>query len=204
MMISAVIGAVGSLVSGMAAMQQSQYQAAVAEANAKQARLNAELAGRIGFENVQDLGIEHAGRRGTLEARIGGSGLAASSPSFDQARSRVNQLNILEQRRTIEGAYREAANYKTQSNVFKAEAGAARSAGKFSMIGGVLGAAGSIAGAFEGGDSGFQPFATKSGGNSYYNNPGSYSTQAPAGTPSLLSQRFKYWTPYGIGFNTGY
>lgn len=199
MTLAAVIGAAGSLVSGLATYQQSKYQAAVATANARQARLNAKQVVDVAYSDLEDLGAENQGRQGMQAAQMGGSGLSVSSPSFNQARARGRQLNIIEHRRTIETAYREAANYRTQANVYNTEASAARSAGKFSLIGGFLGAAGSIAGGIEGQPSGgSEPINVlgnrRSQGNVYYN-PDTY--------------RRRRWGPYhntsyGPGFSTGY
>jgi len=177
-----------TLLSTAAGVVQTQYQGAVADANAKQANLNADLAVDIGMSDAKDIGEENAGRLGQQAARMGASGIAVSSPSFNQARARGRQLNVQEQNRTMEGAYREAANFKTQANAFKAESKAANVSTAFQIGGGLLGVAGAMARAPTGGT-------------------GDLAGANATGAPLDLLQRKKPsspWFSYGTGFNTGY
>lgn len=144
--IAAILGVAGSLVSGFAAMQQASYSAAIAEANAQQARLNAEHEVEVAYGDLESMGEEQAGIMGEQMGRVSTSGLAITSPSINQARHRARRLAIQDQRRRIDASYRTAANYKTQANMFDAEAKAHKTAGTMAMLTGVIGAGRSLVG----------------------------------------------------------
>ena len=134
------MGIIGGLVSAFGALQQGMYQSAVAKANAKQAKLNAKLAGEVSQQDAEDLGTEGLGMAGELLSGQAASGLAVSSPSAIRSRIWMGRVGYKDQVRRVEAGNREAANFRTQANVFKAEASAARSAGIFNAVGGILGA----------------------------------------------------------------
>jgi hypothetical protein len=142
----AIIGAIGSIVSGIAAFSQAQYQAAVAKANEKQAKLNAELSMNIAQKDAEDLGTQAKGQMGELVAAQGASGISLSSPSAVRGRKWMSAVGYQDQTRRTEQGQREFANYRTQANVYAAEAKAAKMSGMFSLIGGFINAAGSMVG----------------------------------------------------------
>lgn len=183
--IATIIAAGSSLLSGISALQQSQYQAAVASANKQIAEQNAQLAIDIGGSNLEDLSAENEGRLGLQAARMGSSGIAISSPSFEQARSRGKQLHLTESRRIMESAYREAANYKSQANLYAAEAKANKSAGAMGLFSGFLSAVGA----------GLRGQARQVA----YGGP----TTGPFDLLRRKDPNSK-WFNYGSGFNTGY
>lgn len=142
----ALISAAGTLVSGFAAMQQSQYQAAVAEANAQQARYNAKLKLEEGAIAAEDTGARNRGEYGSGVSRQAASGLALNSPSLQRTRVNVGRLGFEEQVRIMRRANQEWANDMTQANIFEAEAKNAKQQGQLAMIGSVIGAGGSLVG----------------------------------------------------------
>ena len=182
MTIAAAIAAGSSLLSGFQAFRQAQYSAAVASANKQTAKANAEHAVSVGQTEAQDIGEENAGRQGQGIARMGSSGLALTSPSFAQAQSRNRALNVEEQDRTVEAAYRRAANFETQADEFGAEAKASKTAGSLALVGSFLGAAAGLA---------------RADANSI----------RTTGQPLDLlrrKDRTSNWFNFGSGFSTGY
>lgn len=148
------MGLIGGLVGAFGAIQQAMYQKAVADANAKQAKLNAKLAGEVSQQEAEDLGTEGLGLSGELLSGQAASGLALTSPSAVRSRIWMGRVGYKDQLRRVEAGNREAANYRTQANVFKAEGRAAMTAGIFnavgSVIGGISGMGGGSGGSFLG------------------------------------------------------
>lgn len=157
-----ILGAIGSIISGIAAFQQASYQAAISKANAKQAQLNANLASDVANEEAEDIGVENKGLLGELESGQAASGLSIASPSAVRGRSWMRSVAYKDQLRRVEAGNREFANYRTQANVFNAEAKAQKTAGVFSLIGGIVEAGASFAGSAQPGrmSPGFLPFRT--------------------------------------------
>lgn len=166
-----ILSAIGSIVSGIAAMSQASYQAAIAKANEQQARLNAQHAKEIGDRDAEDIGTENRGLLGEQLAGQAASGLQVGSPSAVRARGWLSRVSYDEQVRRVEAANREYANYQTQGNVFAAEAKMHKSAGAFAMIGGILNAGASLVGAGRATSAspGFLPTSTVR--NRYYTAP---------------------------------
>lgn len=141
-----ILSAIGSVISGIAAMSQASYQAAIAKANAKQARLNAQLAFDVAGEEAQDIGTENLGVMGELLAGQGASGIGIGSPSAARSRTWLGAVAYKDQIRRVEEGNRQGANYQTQANVFDAEASAHKTAGMFGLIGGIINAGSSLVG----------------------------------------------------------
>jgi hypothetical protein len=144
--IATVLGVTGSLVSGFAAFQQSQYQAAIATANAKQAEVNAQLANEAAQQQAEDQGRQNAGLFGQQVAAQAASGLDINSPSSINSRLRTQELSYDEQLRIIDAGNAQQANYLTQSNQFKSEASASKTAAGMSILSTPLNAFGSYVG----------------------------------------------------------
>lgn len=170
-----ILSALGSLVSGFAAMQQASYQAAIADANALQAKYNAELSSSVAQKNAVDIGNQGAGMYGELVSAQGASGIAIGSPSLSRARIWQTKVGYQDQTRTIEAGNAQYANYMTESSVHKAEAASARSAAGFAMLSGVIGAFSSFAGSAQPSSMspGFLPISTTR--NRYYTAMGTFS-----------------------------
>ena len=172
MAIAAAVGALSSLVSGVAAIQQASYQASIAEANARQARYNAEQAAEIAQRDAQDIGTENAGLLGEQLVGMGASGIELSSPSFVRSRRRAQSLAIEDQNRRIEAGNKEYANYQTQANMFDAEAKAHKSSRGLIALGAGLDAVGSLVGDSKPSGSSVNQFAKKQQvGATYFNRP---------------------------------
>lgn len=159
------IGLVGGLVSAFGTFQSMMYQSAVAKANAKQAKLNAQLSTEVAGQDAEDLGTEARGQKGQLLAGQGASGISVASPSAVRSRMWMNRVAYKDQLRRTEAGARESANFRTQSNVFKAESKAKRTGAFFNLAGGVLGAVGGAMGSGGGGSlvGGAQPTSMSPG-----------------------------------------
>lgn len=146
-MAAALISAAGAVVGGLAQYQAANYQAAIATANSKIAKENARQAWEIGLRDAQDIGTENQGLAGEQVAAQAATGLSLGSGSFAKARYRQRELGYEEQVRRVEAAGKQRANYRTEANIYKAEAASHRSAGQFALAGAALSAAGSLASA---------------------------------------------------------
>ena len=172
MAIAAAIGALGSLASGAATIMQAQYQSAIAQANAQQAQENAKQAIEMASRDAQDIGVENAGLLGEQVTGMGATGVALSSPSFIRSRHRAQQLAVVDQQRRMEAGYKEQANYLTQSNMFQAEASAAKSSVPLIAASAALGAVGSFVGDSKSTKQNFNMFQKKPvAGAQFYNRP---------------------------------
>ena len=125
----------------------SNYQAAISDVNAKQAELNADLRLEKAQIDVEDRSLQQAALLGSAEARIGASGVGFTSPSV--VRTRISALDTFaeERDRIMRQGLGEAANFQTQANVFRSEAGSQRSAGSFALLESFLKAGSAISGA---------------------------------------------------------
>lgn len=123
-LVSAGVGAVGSLVSGVSQAGQAKRQAQVAEANADQARQQGEEQANLIREKALRL-------RGANRAAAGASGVDISS--FNDVFDDSDISAELDAQTAIRNA-------KQQANNFKAEAAAQKSSRFGSIFGGVVGA----------------------------------------------------------------
>lgn len=185
-----LLTAIGSIVSGVAAYQQSRYQAAIAKTNQRQANINADLAREIAERDAEDIGAQERGLLGELTSAQAASGLAVSSPSLHRARVRQRAIGYENQVRRIEAGNREYANYKTQASVYSAQASSYSSAGTFALIGGFIDAGAAIAGA----PGGFN-------GGSFLGNA-QPSQQSPGYIP-VRTQRQQYYNAASLSYPSG-
>lgn len=140
------LGVASAIVGGVSSVMSLSYQAAVATANQKQAKLNADASSRVAASDVQDIGIQGQGELGQLNAEQGGSGLSLSSGSFAQGVAGfVKNVYASATRRQAAGNAQNAA-YQTEANIEGANAKAARGAIPFAILGAGLNAAGAVGG----------------------------------------------------------
>lgn len=144
----AVIGAAGSLYGGASAMSQANYQAEVAKNNAKIAEQNAARATVNGGIEAQLKDSEFTQLIGQQTTEQAASGVTVSGRSALRARN-ATQLMAAGDRQTItENANLDTYNYLVEATNLKADAKNKRAEGRAAMIGGILGAAGSLAGGY--------------------------------------------------------
>lgn len=144
----AAIGAAGSLFGGASTMSQANYQAQVAKNNAKVAKLNAARASVRGGIEAQTKDMEFRQLIGQQEVEQAASGVAISGRSALRARNTARLMAAGDRQTITENAGLENYNYLVEAANLKAEAKNLKAEGRAAMIGGVLGAAGSLAGGF--------------------------------------------------------
>lgn len=121
-----VVGTALSAVSGLAS---ANYQASVAKANAKIAEQNAARAQQEAAVAAQEQDWQAAAEIGQMVASMGASGLLIDSPSNLAKQRSARQLAAKDRGYTIYRGATEGANYSQQAATFRADAGAARTAG---------------------------------------------------------------------------
>jgi hypothetical protein len=160
MAISGILGAVGSLVSGMAAMQQASMQAKIAAANAERLRLQAEARMEQAQLDAKDVGLQNAGEIARQRTNMASSGLALTSPSLIHAYHNARRLGVEEQFRTQYAGNIDYTDYQNRANIEDARSSAYSSAAGFAGFQGVLGALGSFVGSSRSTGSGIGGFPT--------------------------------------------
>ena len=138
----AMVGAVGALASGAMGMIQANYQAQVAQMNAKIAKDNAHLASTRGGIEAQLQDMQAAKLQGEQISQQAASGVSLTGDSQMRTRAEARLFANADRMRIRENANYEAHGYRVQAANFKADAANARTSGIASMVGGVLGAAG--------------------------------------------------------------
>lgn len=145
-MAAAAIAAVSSVASGFMGMQQSAYQAKVANMNAQIAEENAKRAlERSRIEQEDSDRFQTAAMLGEQEAAQSTSGLSLTGKSAILTRATARKLGRRDALNIIQAGEIESYNYRTQAANFRADAGAARLSGVSSLLGGFIGAAGGFA-----------------------------------------------------------
>lgn len=150
----AVIAAVaGPLIGGVMQMQQAQYQASVANMNAKIAADNAKRALERGGVEAEDSDFQTRALLGEQEVAQAASGVTLSGKSQILTRQSARKLGRRDALNILQAASVEAYNYRTQQANFKAEAQAAKMSGTAALVGGVMGAMAGVPSSMAGGAS---------------------------------------------------
>lgn len=136
---------VGGAVQTIGAIQQSKYQAAVANMNARIEEQNAQRAvERAGIE-AQNQDRINAGILGEQISEQSGSGLSARSGSFALGRKSARELARLDTLNVAQQGFLDAFNARTRAANFRAEASAAKASGRNALISGAIDTVGSLA-----------------------------------------------------------
>lgn len=147
-----IIGAVTSVAStaygAYSSYQQSQYQAEVAKMNAKTEQANAKRAIEAGLAEAEAQDRVNARVYGEQLNAQAGSGLSTRSGSFALGRKSARSLGRLDTMNVAQAGYLQAYNHNVAASQYKAEASAAKAAGRGALIGGALGVAGGLADAY--------------------------------------------------------
>lgn len=142
--ISTAISTGAAVYGGISANQQAQYQARIAEQNAKIAESNATRALQKGQIDAQEQDALTAQTLGEQESAQSASGLSLHSGSAILTRKTARELGRLDALRTIHDSEMEAHGHRTQAWGYRAEAEGARAEGRASLIGGFLSGAGNL------------------------------------------------------------
>jgi len=141
----AVAGALASVAGGVMGMMQANYQAEVAKMNAEVAKRNAVRASqRAGIEAQEKDVMETRALLGEQEVAQAASGVSIAGKSQVMTRATARILGRRDAINIIDAGKMERHGHLVDAANFKAEAKAAKISGISSMVGGVLGALGSI------------------------------------------------------------
>lgn len=141
-----ILGAIGAVASTFAAVSQLQYQAAIAKANAKQERINAENARIQADQDVLDLSEEAKAERGQLRSSQSGSGFNIGSASFGLAEVGFGERVTQDQFRTKLAGNQRSTYYENRASIEDTRAAAARSAIGPTIVGGLVNVASNFVG----------------------------------------------------------
>lgn len=163
----AAVAAVGELAGGTLGMLQENYQAQVAEMNARIAKQNAIRAQQQGTIDMQLKDMDTAQLLGEQLTQQAASGVSVSGESQIRTRNAARWYGAVDRQQIKENAALEKHNYLVDATNYRAEAKNARISGASAMIGGVTAAAGTIGQAMASGQSlmgGASSTAAASGG----------------------------------------
>jgi hypothetical protein len=138
--LAAVLSAAGSLVSGISAMQQANYQAAVAKANQVIANQNAVRAIDKGQVDQQSQDTQTLGMLGEQEAAQSASGLSLSGKSQILTRKAARELGRLDALNVRQDAELKAYDFKTQAMNYGAQAQSLKMQGQGNLLASFLNA----------------------------------------------------------------
>lgn len=155
---SAVMAAAGAVGSGISSHKQSKYQAEVMENQAKMEEARAVQSLEQNEAEIAKFDRQSARLRGEQNALMGASGLDMSSGSLmDIAADTVREQAIDRQNLAHQGKIN-AQDHVNQAGALRSQASLERSAGRNSLLGGIvsgsaslLGGAAGVAGGFGGG-----------------------------------------------------
>lgn len=142
--VSAVAGAAGTVLAGVAAKNAGDYQAKVAQMNAQIARDNADRAVAASQIKEQDNDMLVRAQLGTQEALQGASGVLVTGGSQILTRKAAAELGRRDTLNIRNAGEVEAYNYKVQAANQVAEASAQKAKGQGALIGSFLSAGGSL------------------------------------------------------------
>lgn len=142
--IGSLMGAAGTVYSGIAANQAGKYQQRVAEMNAQIAEENSRRAIERSQIEQQDQDMLTRAELGSQEALQGASGLSITGGSQVLTRKAAAMLGRRDALNVRQQGELESYNFKTQAVSQRAEGEMARARGQSALIGSYLGATGSL------------------------------------------------------------
>ena len=155
--VGAVIGAVGSVMQGMAGAASANYQAQVAKNNQIIAEQNADYAQQVGLREEEAFNVKASQVLASQAAAQGASGfdMAVGTPRFVRRGSKMlAKLDALTIRsnteREVQGFEAQATNYAAEAGLRKMEASNASLSGFLGAASSLVGAVGSVAGKWSG------------------------------------------------------
>lgn len=140
------ISAGGNIMKGISERNMYEYQAGIAQINAKIARRNADMSYATGDKQAEKYGIKAGQQMGMIKAAQAASGLDIESGSNKQVQDSQAKVARTDMNQIYQNAAKVAYDYQTQAWQYDQEAKMKKKAGQNSMIAGVINAAGSIVG----------------------------------------------------------
>lgn len=143
---STVLGAAGSIITGISAYQQGQYTADVARNNAMLAKQAADVEDQRGAEEARTQDLKNKALIASQMVGFASSGIDITSGSALDARESSSKLGRLDTLTTKYNSDRKVNNLQNQSLMYEAEADVARSKGSYGLLSGIMGVGTSILG----------------------------------------------------------
>jgi hypothetical protein len=136
--------AIGSVLGGIGASKQAQYQAGVAQINRTIALQNADYARKVGESRAVELGLKSRAAQATTLARQGGSGLDVNRGSAAAVRASEGEMGRYEQSVARANAAKTAYGYQVQALEDTAQGQVYQMAGSQALTAGYIGAGSSL------------------------------------------------------------
>jgi hypothetical protein len=143
-----VVGAVGSEYGAKATASQQNYQAAIADMNAKVAEQDAAYAEAAGETRAQEIGMRGRAQFETTRAGFGASNVSGKSQS--NVLKSETAITQFEEASTRADAAKQAYGYRVKAASDTAQAGAYRAGAGTALVAGDIGAVSSILGGVAG------------------------------------------------------
>jgi hypothetical protein len=166
--ISAILGAVGSVVSGVASLAAGAAQARMAKFNASIAEDNAVRATERSQIEAQQQDKLTLGMLGEQEAVQSASGISLGSTSSVRTRRAARELGRLDTLNVRQAGDIEAYNYKVDAANQRMQGSAAMTSGISNALGSFLGAGSSLVGGSRSSRKSFDPWTTRKGTSMRY------------------------------------
>lgn len=144
--IGAATSALGTIVGGVAQANQANYQAQVADNNAKIAKQNATSAEEAGRVEAQAQSQKGAAIEGSIIASQAANGIDVNTGSAVDVQKSQRETDALDTANVMRNADLSAYGYRTQASNYQAQAGLDRSQASFAPISAAIGATGSFLG----------------------------------------------------------
>ncbi len=142
--LGAVASAGGALLGGISQANAASYQAQVARNNAKTEQQNAEYAAKATASRTEQEGLRAAQRLSGVEASLAANNIEGTTGSASDVSQSQHAFGLLDTATVANEGALQVYGYKTQANAFDAQAALDQSQVGSDILGGVLGAAGSI------------------------------------------------------------
>ena len=143
-MIGATVSAAGTLVGAVAQSDAASYQAEVASNNAKIAQQNATYAEQAGNAKVQQAGLQSAEQAGAVKTALAANNVDTNTGSALDVETGTREKGALNEYTIANNAELQAYGYRTQATNFEAQSALDQSASESDLIGGAIGATGSL------------------------------------------------------------
>ncbi len=174
--VGAVASAASTVMGGIAASNNANYQAQVARNNAQIAQQNANASMAAGAQKVQMEGMKNAAKMGAVKAAQAANGVDVNTGSNVDVQVGERQIGDLDEQQTQHNAQLQAYGYRTQASNFQAEAGLDQARADQAIPGSILSAGGGLLSSASGINfkwgSGGSPSSSASNSYSDYNQTG--------------------------------
>jgi|GEM_PF-2661787 len=145
-MLGTLISAGSSIMGGIASSNAADYQAQIARNNAVVAQQNAQWTSQAGTIQATNVGLKSREEIAQYKAGTAAKGIDVNTGSVKDVEAGATQNANTNVQTTQSNAEKQAYGYITQQKSYLDQASALESQASFDIFGGILGAAGSLAG----------------------------------------------------------